>query len=396
MEEEKSKPTIRTKAGKKMNSVLRSRKWNLLILTFIIIVVALIFLYLYLTSWRYQIKTDDAYVQGRSAYVTAPITGTVDQIFVDTTDVVKKDQLLISFEQQDSILKYEQALNTLRNEVKNFKNLNRSLSQATLEVQLKKAALERLNQDYQRRVGLLHSRAISAEEVEHARLALIQGKQDLAIAKEAQTVAKNEVKQGNNSIGDQPTIKIAINAVKEAWLNLQRTRLRAPIAGQVAKRTVEVGQNVTQGQNLLVILSPEKMWVEANFKETQLRQIYPGQRADIVSDLYGSKIVYHGIVEGVSPGTGAAFSLLPAQNATGNWIKVVQRVPVRIRLDAQEVAAHPLRVGLSMKVTVYIKGEKENSLSLLSTPTEKADFEGHKVDYSPVEKEIQAVLDKDF
>ena len=310
--------------------------------------------------------------------------------------MVKKDQLLISFEQQDSILKYEQALNTLRNEVKNFKNLNRSLSQATLEVQLKKAALERLNQDYQRRVGLLHSRAISAEEVEHARLALIQGKQDLAIAKEAQTVAKNEVKQGNNSIGDQPTIKIAINAVKEAWLNLQRTRLRAPIAGQVAKRTVEVGQNVTQGQNLLVILSPEKMWVEANFKETQLRQIYPGQRADIVSDLYGSKIVYHGIVEGVSPGTGAAFSLLPAQNATGNWIKVVQRVPVRIRLDAQEVAAHPLRVGLSMKVTVYIKGEKENSLSLLSTPTEKADFEGHKVDYSPVEKEIQAVLDKDF
>ena len=106
--------------------------------------------------------------------------------------------------------------------------------------------------------------------------------------------------------------------------------------------------------------------------------------------------MYHGIVEGVSPGTGAAFSLLPAQNATGNWIKVVQRVPVRIRLDAQEVAAHPLRVGLSMKVTVYIKGEKENSLSLLSTPTEKADFEGHKVDYSPVEKEIQAVLDKDF
>ena len=142
-------------------------------------------------------------------------------------------------------------------------------------------------------MGLLRSGAISAEEVEHMRLALIQAKQNLAIAKEAQAVAKNEIGQEDNSIGEQPIIKIAIDAVKEAWLNLQRTRLKAPIAGQVARRMVEVGQNVVQGQNLLVILSPEDMWVEANFKETQLRQMCPGQRADIVSDLYGSKVVYH-------------------------------------------------------------------------------------------------------
>lgn len=392
MEEEK-KSTNKKKAGKRANAIiLSSRKRNLFILTFIIIVVGLIFLSLYLTSWRHQIKTDDAYVQGRSAYVTAQIAGTVDQVLVDTTDVVKKDQLLITLEQQDSILKYEKALNTLRNEVKNFKNLHRSLSQATLEVRLKKAALERLNQDYQRRVGLLRSGAISAEEVEHMRLALIQAKQNLAMAKEAQAVAKNEIGQEYNSIGEQPIIKIAIDAVKEAWLNLQRTRLKAPIAGQVARRMVEVGQNVVQGQNLLVILSPEDMWVEANFKETQLRQMCPGQRADIVSDLYGSKVVYHGVVEGVSPGTGSAFSLLPAQNATGNWIKVVQRVPVRIRLDPQEVAAHPLRAGLSMKVTVYIKGEKGNNVPLLNPPIKDIGSEGHQVDYGQVDKEIQAIL----
>lgn len=364
---------------------------SMFVATFVLGLAIIIFLILYLSRWRYEVTTEDAYVSGMGVQVNAQLTGTVSKLMVEDTQKVQRGELLVAFAKEDYQLLYDKAISHLKREVNQFKKLNRSVEQAKLLVNLKSATLLKVKQDYARRAGLVKAGAISKEELAHLSLQATQAQADLAIAKQAYENALTSVSQGAE-ISSQPNIQEAISEVKEAWLNLQRTEVRAPISGKIARKSIQIGQKVVTGQSMLSVISDQGLWVDANFKESQLRNLRIGQSAEITSDLYGSRVIYHGRVSGVSAGTGSAFALLPAQNASGNWIKIAQRVPVRITLDQNELKQHPLSIGLSMKVKISIK---DGSRHLEREPTAtviQAQQELLPVDYQPVEKIIRDIL----
>ena len=221
---------------------------------------------------------------------------------------------------------------------------------------MQQANLKKAQADLARRMTLAGTDAISDEEIAHARSAVETAQAGLTAAHAQEQQSKAAL--GRESLREQPAVQTAMSHMKDAWLNLERTHIKAASDGQVARRNVQVGQKVAAGSPMMAIVPLNNLWVDANFKENQLSKLRLGQPVSLVSDLYGDKVVFHGKVLGLSAGTGSAFSVLPAQNATGNWIKVVQRVPVRIQLDAKELAEHPLRIGLSMKATVDISNQQ--------------------------------------
>jgi multidrug resistance protein A len=377
------------------NKRFNRRKRNLILLTLILIGIAVAVFLLYLFIWRYEVETDDAYVNGNVVQVNAQINGQISTVEVEDTDHVEKGETLVTFDKADYELAYQKALSKLQLEVSQFRDLKHAIGSARAVVTLKKTALNKAIQDYHRREALVQSGAVSQEELAHVRVFMMQAKADLAAAQEAYKKAINDSNPGLQ-LKNQPGIQAAIADVRSTWLNLHRTELKAPVSGQVAKKNVHIGQKVAAGQPVLSIISQGKMWVDANFKESQLRQIKRGQLVELVSDLYGSSVVYHGTVEGLSAGTGSAFSLLPPQNASGNWIKVVQRVPVRIALDKEELKKHPLRIGLSMKVKIHVGSKKVNQqkAAVLSEKNKKArDNESlDDTDYSEVDQQISSIL----
>src|SRR5581483_7080459 len=217
----------------------------------------------------------------------------------------------------------------------------------------RRADLQRAQADVQRRRNLTASGAVSMEEAAHARDA-VSGAQDALLAAE-KNLAASDALTGQTGVSDNPDVEAAATDVERAYLNARRTSVRAPVSGYVAKRAVQLGERISPGVALLAIVPLDRLRIEANFKEVQLNQMRIGQPVRVVADLYGSRVEYRGTIEGLGMGTGAAFALLPAQNATGNWIKVVQRVPVRITLDPQQLVEHPLRIGLSTRVRVDVR-----------------------------------------
>jgi membrane fusion protein (multidrug efflux system) len=234
--------------------------------------------------------------------------------------------------------------------VREVRGLFATTAQLDANVQLREADVARATEDLARRERLAGSGAVSGEELAHARDALSAAKASLGAAR--QELAANRARTDHTDVADHPDVRAASAAVHDAYLDLARTTLPAPVSGFVARRSVQLGQRVAPGAPLMAIVPLDEVWVDANFKESQLASMRVGQPVDLTADLYGRKVAYHGTVAGFGAGTGSAFALLPAQNATGNWIKVVQRVPVRVALDPQELAAHPLQVGLSMQVEV--------------------------------------------
>lgn len=327
------------------------RKRHLVLLTLFFLIVGLCFAAMYFLVWQHEESTDDAYINGHTVQITPQVTGTVQAVAVDDTDMVKAGQLLVRLDDSDMQLAYERAQSELINAIRQNQQQIAARHQAQAQVNAKKVQLDRIKADLKRREVLAGTDAISTEELTHARAAVTEAEAALSAA-EAQDRAAQAALGHDVPLRQQPAVLMAISHVKEAWLNLQRTQIKAPIDGQVAKRNVQVGQKVAPGAALMAVVPLHNVWVDANFKETQLANLRIGQPAEITADIYGSKVTYHGTVVGLSAGTGSAFALLPAQNATGNWIKVVQRLPVRIALDAKEVAEHPLRVGLSMSVEV--------------------------------------------
>lgn len=301
--------------------------------------------------WQHEEETEDAYVAGRVVQVTPQKGGTVRKVLHDDTDAVKKGDVLAVLDDDNDVLAYERAKNELVQAVRQNRRQNAATSQAGAQVALRRADLARAQDDLRRRSALAESGAVSAEELAHARTAVSQAQAAVKAALAEESSARAAL-GGDVSLREQPEVQTAIGRLKDAWLNLRRTQVRAPADGQVAKRSVQVGQQVAAGAPLMAVVPLSDVWVDANFKETQLRHMKIGQPAELVSDLYGKQIVYRGRVAGFSAGTGSAFSLIPAQNATGNWIKVVQRVPVRIVLNREDVDRHPLRIGLSMTVKV--------------------------------------------
>ena len=315
-------------------------------------------------GWCYLARnsetTDDAYVAGNVVPVSARIAGNVVSIHADDTQLVAAGSPLLELDQTDANLALLQAETQLAQAVRAIAQQQAQLQQYDAMIALRRAELARLQGDQSRREVLGLSNAVGREEVLHARNSVEEGKAalDVAIAERNALQAKLQ----GTRLQAQPEVLHAAEQVREAWLALQRTRIVSPVTGVVAKRSVQVGAHVTQGAPLLAVVPLDQLWVDANFKEIQLEHIRIGQPVELTADVYGDKQVYHGKVLGLAAGTGSVFSLLPAQNATGNWLKVVQRLPVRISLDPAELSQHPLRLGLSMLAKVDISDRHGDSV----------------------------------
>ena len=294
--------------------------------------------------------TDNAYVGGNLVTLSAQVTGNVDEIRADETQMVKAGAPLITLNAIDADLALRQAEARLGTVVRQERERYSSVAQYDAVIEQRRLALSTAQGNLSRRAPLAADHTISGEDLAHAKQAVDDAKAALTVAQRQAESAKAGVAGVN--LASHPAVLSAKGDVVQAWLAVRRNAVIAPVSGYVAKRSVQLGSHVTPGTPLMSIVPLDQLWVDANFKESELRNIRIGQAATIETDLYGSKVVYHGKVLGMSAGTGSAFSLLPAQNATGNWIKVVQRVPVRITLDPKELATHPLRIGLSTTVTV--------------------------------------------
>ena len=311
-------------------------------------------------------STDNAYVQGNVVQVTPQMPGTVLAINADDTDHVKAGQWLVRLDPADAKIALEQAEANLAQTVRQVRTLyvNNRTQQAQIatrqaDLARAQADLARTQDDVTRRQPLVATGAVGREEFNHFTAQLTAAKSVVEAAKAGVLAAREQLASSESltegiAAEEHPSVKVAAARVHEAALALQRTDLVAPVDGFVARRNVQLGQRVPAGSPLLSVIALNEVWVEANFKESQLKNLRLDQPVELFADVYGSKVIYHGVIEGLGAGTGAAFALLPAQNATGNWIKVVQRVPVRVKLDPAEVAAHPLRVGLSMDAKVDI------------------------------------------
>ncbi|MGH8183884.1 MAG: EmrA/EmrK family multidrug efflux transporter periplasmic adaptor subunit [Rhodanobacteraceae bacterium] len=351
-------------AAQKKAKRLRKRRWLLRGLVGVVLIVAIIWgLYHFLVGRWYE-STDDAYVDGNVVQITPQVPGTVISIGAEDNDYVHKGQVLVKLDPSDADVALDEAEAALAQTVRKVRGLYSTVHSSRADVAARTAAVNQAHADFRRRKGLAASGAISAEELAHARDALTTAQSALAAA-QAQLATTNAL-VSDTKIASHPDVKAAAAKVQAAWLNDQRTTLVAPVSGYVAKRTVQVGQRVQPGTPLMAVVPLHQVWVDANFKETQLQQMRIGQPVTLASDVYGGSVTYHGHVQGLGVGTGSAFSLLPAQNASGNWIKIVQRLPVRIALDPKELDKHPLRIGLSMDVDVNLHNQSGAMLSTQS------------------------------
>lgn len=330
-----------------------------------------------------SVSTDNAYVGAETAQITSMVSGQVAQVVVKDTQTVHRGDVLVRIDDRDAKIALAQAEAELAKAKRQYKqtaanssSLNSQVVVRADEINSAKAQVAQAQADYDkaalelnRRAQLAASGAVSKEEltkaqsaVETARAGLELAKAGLAQASSSRkaaesTLAANEALIQGVSETSTPDVQVAQAHVEQAQLDLERTVIRAPVDGVVTRRNIQVGQRVAPGTSMMMIVPLNDLYVDANFKESQLKKVHPGQAVTLTSDLYGDDVEYHGKVMGFSGGTGSAFALIPAQNATGNWIKVVQRLPVRIALDPKELAEHPLRVGLSMEAKVDLSAK---------------------------------------
>ncbi len=308
--------------------------------------------YWFLDARHYE-STDDAYVDGDVVQVTSEVPGTVLSLKADDTQLVSAGQPLLQLDPADAKIAVANAEADLARAVRQVRGLFAQSKELKAQIDQREQAERTADEDLKRRGGLIADGAISAEELSHARDAVTTTRANVAAARQQldQTIAQID----GTTIADHPQVLAAAAAVRNAQLALHRTELTSPVTGIIAKRSVEVGQRVAAGTPLLAVVPLDDVWIDANFKEVQLQRMRAGQPVTVRTDLYGRGVTYHGHVVGVAAGSGNAFALLPAQNASGNWIKIVQRVPVRILLDPRELKEHPLRVGLSASVRVDLR-----------------------------------------
>jgi len=295
-------------------------------------------------------RTDDAYVNGNKVVISAQVPGTVVSVLADDTQLVKLGQVLVRLDPVDAQISLARSASALAQAVRQVRQTTSTAEQYDSLIATRRIELARAQADLAKREPLLAANAIAPEEVRHARESA-----DLAKAAVTQAVRQASAAHAlidGTQVQNNPAVLEAKSAFRDAWIAAQRNAVVAPVTGYVAERSVQLGQHIQAGQSLMTLIPLHALWVDANFKEVQLRNLRIGQAAEVRTDLYGGEFIYHGHVTGMSAGTGAAFALLPPQNASGNWIKVVQRVPVRIEIDDGELAKSPLRVGLSATVTV--------------------------------------------
>jgi membrane fusion protein (multidrug efflux system) len=302
---------------------------------------------------RYFESTDDCYVNGDVVAITTEIPGTVIQLHVDDTQSVARDQPLLELDPADAEVAVSNAEANLGRAVRAVRALFAQADQFRAEIRDREVDLRQAEQDHERRTGLLKDGAISSEELQHTQDRINEVRASLTATE--QQLNETTAQIDRTTVPTHPQVLAAVAAAREASLALRRTRVTAPVSGVVAQRSVQVGQRVAAGTPLMGVVPLDAVWVDANFKEVQLRDMRVGQPVKLRADVYGGKVVYHGKLVGLSAGSGTAFALLPAQNASGNWIKIVQRLPVRIELDPSELRAHPLRIGLSVTADVDVR-----------------------------------------
>ena len=339
----------------------------MLIIGGIFVVLGITLLLRWLLVSRYYEETDNAYVQGNVVQITPQIAGTVVGIHVDDTDLVKAGQLLVSLDPADTRVAVAQAEAQLAQTVREVRTLYTSQRQSNATLTQRQVELTRAEDDLVQRKKQAETGTISKEELRHAEATVNSARAAVNAARE-QFSSGSALIEGTG-VREHPNVKRAAAHLAELLLAMQRTALLAPVSGQIAKRNVQLGQRVNPGAPLMAVIQLDQLWVDANFKEAQLRNMRVGQPVTLVSDLYGSAVKYDGKVIGMGAGTGAAFALLPAQNASGNWIKVVQRVPVRIALDRRQLAEHPLRIGLSMSAEVNLHEQGDNPIGTMKEAT---------------------------
>ncbi len=326
------------------------RKSLLILLTLLFIVLAVAYgIYWFLVLRHYE-ETDDAYVAGNQVQIMAQVSGSVTKVWADNTDFVKKGDVLVTLDPTDAQQAFEKAQTELASSVRQTHQLMINSKQYQANIELQKTALAQAQSDLNRRIPLGSANLIGREELQHARDAVTSAQAQLDVA--IQQYNANQAMILGSKLEDQPAVKQAATEVRNAWLALERTKIVSPMTGYVSRRAVQPGAQISPTTPLMAVVPATNLWVDANFKETQLAHMRIGQPATVVSDIYGDDVKYTGKVVGLDMGTGSAFSLLPAQNATGNWIKVVQRLPVRIEIDAKQLEQHPLRIGLSTLVEV--------------------------------------------
>jgi len=344
--------------------------------------------------WFFFIKgfeeTEDAYVSGNQVMVSSQIAGNISKINVDNMDPVQAGDVLLELDDTNAKLSFEQAKSNLANAVRQISQLNYTVKQLKSAVRANEITLAQAQGNLNRRVQLVKDGAIDKESFQHA-------KEAVELAKANLTTSQNQLEANqalllDGPLNEQPQIQSAVSNLKQAWLNLERTKIRSPIKGYVARRNAQVGQAVSVGGALMAVVNTDQMWLDANFKETQLTHMRIGQPVEIHFDLYGKDKTFDGKVVGIEMGTGSAFSLLPTQNATGNWIKVVQRVPVRIQLDPQQLAENPLRIGLSATVKVNVTDSQGETLRHQAPSTTLYSTNVLQYDESSVNNLIESII----
>ncbi|VVN04792.1 Multidrug export protein EmrA [Pseudomonas fluorescens] len=348
----------------------RKRKIMLIVLAVVVVLAGLGVWAYHELYGRWNESTDDAYVNGNVVEITPLVTGTVVSIGADDGDLVHEGQVLINFDPNDAQVGLQSAQANLARTVRQVRGLYSNVDGMKAQVNAQQAEVQKAQDNYNRRKSLAAGGAISQEELSHAR-------DDLASAQNALANARQQLNTSSALVDDtvvssHPDVMAAAAQLRQAYLTNARSTLIAPVTGYVAKRTVQLGQRVQPGTALMAVIPLDQLWIDANFKETQLRDMRIGQPVDIEADLYGSDVKYSGTIDSLGAGTGSAFALLPAQNATGNWIKIVQRVPVRIHINAEQLAKHPLRVGLSTQVDVDL--HDQSGPVLAQQPPQKASF----------------------
>ena len=368
----------------------RRRRW-LVGLGAALALIALVWLAWWLLEARFYESTDDAYVAGDLVNVMSQVSGTVVSIAADETDRVQVGQELVRLDATDAEIALQEAEQQLARTVRQIRTVFATRDQLRAVAGQRRSDLARAQSDFDRRRDLAASGAVSGEELGHAQDAL-KAARDALIAAEKNLAASSAL-VGHTGVADNPEVRAAATQVELAWLALARTSVRAPLTGYVARRTVQLGERISPGAPLMAIVPLGRLWLEANFREVQLRHMRIGQPATVVADLYGGHVTFHGRVVGLGMGTGSAFALLPAQNATGNWIKVVQRVPVRIALDASELSAHPLRIGLSTVVTIEVRDASGPQLAQTPPQEPVLATRAFDVDRSEIHARIEEIIE---
>ena len=362
------------------DAALKAKRKKALSIVALILIIAAVAYTVWTLFFNHSVSTENAYVGAETASITSMVSGQVSDVMVSDTQQVKKGDLLVRVNERDAEIALAQAQAELMKAQRQYKQTQANSSalnsqvfvsddgihSAEAQVAKAQAELNKAQNDLARRSQLSASGAISKEElstaqsaVNNAQAGLDLAKAGLAQAQSSQkaaqsTLAANEALIRGSNETSTPDVLIAQAHLKQAILDLERTEIKAPFDGVIARRNIQVGQRVAPGTVLMMLVPISKLYVDANFKESQLAKVKAGQKAVLTSDLYGDEVEFHGTVVGFSGGTGSAFALIPAQNATGNWIKVVQRLPVRIALDPKELAEHPLRVGLSMEAKINL------------------------------------------